>query len=184
MLHKSSEEWRGCVIVDESLPDMNGLELHEALLKKGVVLPVIVTSACADIELVVRAMKLGVHDFVGKPFRTSQMVPKIQAALRLDAAQSAKSRILQDVERRIRRLTARETEILTLLFEDKNNKQISKELMISPRTVERHRANIKEKLELHSIGTLLIRCALASVDAHPVLEEVMRPSLDCKCASA
>lgn len=159
---------KGCLVMDSWLPDMNGLNLYKQLLEQDVILPTIMTSTCADIRLAVQAMKLGVLDFLEKPFQNSELLERIREGLDMDMARRKEIQTVSELGTRIQRLTDREKQVLTLLIEGLQNKQIAKTLGISPRTVETHRARVMEKLELRSLGTLIMRPVLQMLEPNSV----------------
>ena len=136
----------GCLILDIRLPGTDGLEIQRHLLEVGSELPVVFVSAYAEVWTVVQAMKNGAHGFFGKPFSSQELLNTIQAALREnDQARRAKAR-RQRFESIVQELTPREREILARIGLGFSNKLAAKDLGLSVRTVEFHRANLRRKL--------------------------------------
>jgi two-component system response regulator FixJ len=145
----------GCILLDIRMPQMDGLEVHQALKERGVSLPVIIMTGHGDIPLSVRAMKAGAIDFIEKPFEKAVLLDALElgfAALKRlgDSRERAKN-----AEVRLQVLTPRERDVLNGLAEGLPNKTIAYDLGISPRTVEIHRANLMSKLEVRSLSEAL-----------------------------
>ncbi len=145
----------GCLVLDVRMPGMSGLELQERLAAEGVTLPVIVVSGYGDVPTAVRVMKQGAVDFIEKPFSDQAMLDRIQASIERDlaarraAAERASARGNRD------RLTRREAEVMDLVIAGKSNKEIARDLAISPKTVEVHRANVMKKMQADSLADLV-----------------------------
>lgn len=151
----------GCVLLDVRMPEMDGLEVQQALLDRGVTMPVIVLTGHADVSIAVRAMKAGAVDFLEKPFEKAVLIAAIDAAFdRIAAADGAAARAAEaNVVLGV--LTPREREVLDGLAQGLPNKTIAYDLGISPRTVEVHRANLMAKLDVRSLSDAL-RLAFAA----------------------
>ena len=150
-----SPDTKGCLILDIWLPDMMGLDLYDKLCQQGSALSVIVISGQADIPLTVRAIKNGAVDFLEKPFTNSVMLERIRHGIELSEERYGQLRANAEYESRYAKLTSREREIIALLIDGSQNKEIARELSISSRTVEAHRANIKAKLGIRSISEIV-----------------------------
>ncbi len=145
----------GCLIADIRMPDMDGLELQEELVRRKAGLPVIVVTGHGDVPLAVRAMKAGAIDFLEKPYDEAVLLASLRRAL--DEAQQASERAsaAQETGDRLASLTERERQVLELLTAGRPNKVIAYELDISPRTVEIHRARVMEKMRAKSLAELV-----------------------------
>ncbi|MBN8843703.1 MAG: response regulator transcription factor [Sphingomonadales bacterium] len=151
----------GCVLLDVRMPEMDGLEVQQAMLDRGCTMPVIVLTGHADVSIAVRAMKAGAVDFLEKPFEKAVLIAAIEAAFaRMAAADGAAGRAAE-AEVVIASLTPREREVLEGLAQGLPNKTIAYDLGISPRTVEVHRANLMAKLDVRSLSDAL-RLAFAA----------------------
>lgn len=144
-----------CLLLDIKMPGISGLQLQELLNSQGVAIPVVVLTGHGDVPAAVQAMKNGAIDFVEKPPDAQVLLAAIKsAAERLGNKPLA--RIPQaEVKRRLARLTSREREVLDHLVQGKINKQIAEDLGISQRTVEVHRARIREKMEARGLADLI-----------------------------
>lgn len=145
----------GCILLDVRMPEMDGLEVQQALLERGVTMPVIMLTGHADVSIAVRTMKAGAVDFLEKPFEKAVLIASIEAAFaRMEAAEGAAARSAE-AEVVLGILTPREREVLEGLAQGLPNKTIAYDLGISPRTVEVHRANLMAKLEVRSLSDAL-----------------------------
>lgn len=160
-LEEYSPGQRGCLILDMMLPQMSGLDLQKRLVDEGVLLPVIMITAYADVKTAVTAMKTHVFDFIEKPFDETAIISAVRSALAYGEEAFERHAFRAQRVRRLERLTGREHQVFELLAEGRSNKEIGRLLDISPRTVEVHRARIVEKLEVQSLPEL-IRIALDS----------------------
>jgi len=146
---------RGCIVLDIRMPGMGGLELQQELARRTVVLPVIFLTAHGDVQVAVRAMKAGAFDFIEKPFSNELLLNCIQKAMAegLHAASTHDKR--QEVARRKETLTPREHEVMQILLTGATNKGIARQLDISDKTVEIHRANVMHKMGVKSLAELV-----------------------------
>ncbi len=135
----------GCLLLDLHMPGMSGMELIERLRAQSCLLPVLVVSGTGTIPMAVQGMKLGVLDFLEKPVNPEVLIPKVRAAILLDAQRRADAAGQAQLRQRLSSLTARERELLKLLVGGASNKLIAADLGISIKTVENHRAHIMEK---------------------------------------
>jgi two-component system response regulator FixJ len=138
-----------CVLTDVRMPDLDGLELLQRLRAGGFRRPVIVMTAHGDVSMAVQAMKSGAADFVEKPFRARELLASIQA---LSLGPLPPSPREAGAAARLALLSQREREVLSHLMAGKPNKQIARELGLSPRTVEAHRARLMERLGVGSLA--------------------------------
>jgi len=151
----------GCILLDVRMPEMDGLEVQQALTASGVAMPVIVLTGHGDISIAVRAMKAGAIDFIEKPFEKAKLLEAIEAGFaQLDDKVGRSARAL-DASTAIAGLTDRERDVLEGLAQGLPNKTIAFDLGISPRTVEVHRANLMTKLGVRSLSDAL-RLAFAA----------------------
>lgn len=154
----------GCILTDVRMPQMTGLELVRTLRAQGVTLPVIVMTGHADVPLAIEAMRLGVSDFIEKPFDDELLVASLQAALRQGAAQRQRQGERDAILARIQALSAREAQVLERLVDGKPNKVIAHDLQISARTVEVHRAHVMTKMGARSLSDLVRMTLLVERD--------------------
>jgi len=144
----------GCLVLDHRMPEMTGLELQRELLTRNISLPIIFLSGYGDIPTTVRAVKSGAVDFLEKPVSKEILIERIQQAFAADRRQRALAAEEQSVRDRYAGLTPREREVFQLATRGLANKEIARELDISPRTVENHRARVMEKMQAENIAAL------------------------------
>lgn len=156
---KSAE--RGCVLLDMRMPEMDGLHVQQEMVALGIEMPIIVLTGHGDIALAVKAMRGGAVNFLEKPYEKEDLLRAIDDAYL--GLERTKSRGVKAEEARIRlaALTGRERDVLQGLVAGYPNKTIAFDLGISPRTVEIYRANMMEKLRVHSLSEAL-RIAFAA----------------------
>ncbi|WP_176598698.1 response regulator FixJ [Sphingobium sp. 15-1] len=154
-LKEAAELEPGCVLLDVRMPDIDGLAVQRELRERGVMLPVVIMTGHGDIDMAVTAMKAGASDFIEKPFEKAALLGCVDAARRVAVADRGASARADDARARLNILTEREREVLDGLVEGLPNKTIAYDLGISPRTVEIHRANLMQKLEVKSLAEAL-----------------------------
>jgi FixJ family two-component response regulator len=142
----------GCLLLDIRMPGMSGIELQQQLNMQGAIIPVIFVTGHGDVPMAVQAMKHGALDFLQKPFRTQDLVDRVQRALAKDAENHAALAQHAQIRARLASLTSREREVLNLMTRGKSNKIMAADLGISQRTVEIHRAHVMEKLAASSVA--------------------------------
>lgn len=155
--HYDSEQV-ACLILDQGMPDMTGLELQQHLKKKGWAIPIIFITGHGGVPESVQAMKGGAIDFLEKPFRQAELMECIQNALSVASSMHAANQTDRDLQERFSRLTPREKEIVNHMLSrpsEVSSKEIGRYLNISPRTVDNHRARILEKLGVGSVVELM-----------------------------
>jgi two-component system response regulator FixJ len=151
----------GCVLLDIRMPGMDGLEVQQALMDAGVSLPVIIMTGHGDVPLSVRAMKAGAVDFIEKPFEKTELLAALERGFAVLRRSDDRRERTRQATVRLQVLTRREREVLGGLAAGLPNKTIAYNLSISPRTVEIHRANVMNKLDVRSFSEAL-RLAFAA----------------------
>jgi RNA polymerase sigma factor (sigma-70 family) len=147
-----------CLVLDIRMPGMNGLDLQDELHKRKFLIPIVFLTGHGDVPMAVRALKKGAVDFIEKPHDEEQLVLTVLNALRVDSDRlkqaSRYEEVSDDLASRLAALSPREREVLDRVLETKQTRQISDELCISVKTVEFHRARIREKLGVTSLAGL------------------------------
>jgi two-component system, LuxR family, response regulator FixJ len=144
----------GCVLTDLRMPEMDGIDLQEALRQAGHPLPVIFLTGHGDVPTTVQAMKGGAEDFLTKNAPKAELLAAVNHALARDAQQRAEQVRLAALRKPFELLTDREREVLRHVVQGKLNKQIAADLGIHERTVKLHRTHLTTKLNVHSVAEL------------------------------
>lgn len=144
-----------CVFIDLRMPGTSGIELQKLLATKAPSFPVVILTAYGDVPLAVEAMRAGAVDFIEKPGTQKQILGAIDAAGNRWADRPRTPMPPDAVTERLARLTDREKEVLDHVVLGMTNKQVADQLHISQRTVEIHRARIREKMEAHGLADLI-----------------------------
>lgn len=155
----------GCVVCDVRLGGQSGLELQRELDRRKCALPVILITGHGDIEMAVAAVKRGAFDFIEKPFEDGRLYTSVAQALTAGREFLAKEEEVTALRNRIAELSPRQREVMELLIDGLSNKEIGRELRISPRTVETYRAFVMAKMGASSLAELVkmaIRVGLQS----------------------
>ena len=149
-----------CVILDNQLPGLSGMELLKRIADAASNTAVIMITGYGDVPTAVSAMKAGAFHFVQKPFDAEALLNIVEETLaRADEGRDLQAE-LQEFEARCALLTQREREVLTLLIDGLPTKLIAYRLGISARTTEHHRAAVMQKMQARTISHL-VRMALS-----------------------
>ncbi|NLA52276.1 MAG: response regulator transcription factor [Alcaligenaceae bacterium] len=143
------------LITDVRMPGMSGLPLQEQLIERKATLPIIFITGHGDVNMAVSTMKKGAVDFIEKPFNLDEINPIITRFLDQAHKQMQEAISQQEIDGLLARLTGREEQVLERIVAGRLNKQIADDLNISIKTVEAHRANIMEKLEVSTVADLM-----------------------------
>jgi len=136
----------GCVVADFRLPLMSGLDLLVEARKKGITMPFLVVSAYGDINAVRKVFHEGAIDFLEKPVATRELLNGIEKCFRLERQQLASNTEVAKKESLMAALSERERQVVSLVAQGQNNRQIGDALGISHRTVEVHKSRITTRL--------------------------------------
>ena len=144
-----------CLVLDFSLPGLNGLELQKRIAVERTYMPIIFITGYRDVPMTVQAMKAGAVEFLTKPFGEDALLSAIRAALersRVALSQEAEMRVLRG---RDASLSRREQQVMALVVSGLLNKQIGGELGISEITVKAHRGKVMQKMKADSLADLV-----------------------------
>lgn len=146
---------RGCLVIDNKLPGMTGVELLERLKSEGFTLPSVMITGHGDTSTAVRALKAGAIDYIEKPISYDSLLEAIKHALEVDRGSADALIRRRELAARIAELTPREREVLDLVVAGRSSKSIAQILKISQRTVENHRAAIMKRAGASSLPDLI-----------------------------
>jgi two-component system, LuxR family, response regulator FixJ len=144
-----------CILLDNQLPGMSGIELLTHIVAATSTSTVIMITAYGDVPTAVLAMKAGAFHFVQKPFDAEALLATVEEALSLSDDGRVAPHELKEFKARQTLLTQREREVLALLLEGLPTKLIAHQLGISSRTAEHHRAAVIQKMQAHNISHLM-----------------------------
>jgi FixJ family two-component response regulator len=144
-----------CLLLDISLPDLNGLELQERIAIDRIDMPIIFITGHGDIPMTVRAMKAGAVEFLTKPLDREVLSASIENALARSSALIDEAAELAALRARYASLSGREREVMALVASGKMNKQIAGELGISEITVKVHRGRVMRKMRARTLVDLV-----------------------------
>ena len=155
-----------CLVLDVSLPDLNGLDLQKRIADDRTDMPIIFITGYGDVPMTVRAMKAGAVEFLTKPFHDEVLIAAIRNAIEQSRTALDRDAELRALRARQASLTPRELEVMALVVSGKLNKQVGSELGISEITVKAHRGHLMRKMKADSFADLVTMAAkLRSVPA-------------------
>jgi FixJ family two-component response regulator len=145
----------GCLVLDLALPELDGLELQQALTVSDCARPIVFITGRGDIPTSVRAMKGGAIDFLTKPVNDEDLLAAVRDALEIDRLGREAQVEMDELKRRLANLTPREREVLAHVTAGRLNKQIAADLGTAEKTIKVHRARIMEKMAVRSLADLV-----------------------------
>jgi len=155
LLDEFDPEEPAVVIVDVRMPGLSGFDLQEQLLLRDYPAPIIFCSAHGDVRMSVRSMKRGAVDFFMKPYDAQDLIEAVQSQLAVADARFETARARRELLQRIGQLTSREREVLARVIDGLQSQVIATQLGVSVKTVDVHRANIRAKTGVESLGVLV-----------------------------
>jgi len=155
-----------CLILDVTLPGLNGLDLQERLADRSD-MPIIFITGHGDIPMSVRAMKAGAVEFLTKPFKDDVLLEAIRQAIERSRAALRQESEVQRLRNCYDSLTGREREVMALVVSGLLNKQVGGELGISEITVKAHRGQVMRKMKAESLPDLVTMAARLGLKTPP-----------------
>jgi FixJ family two-component response regulator len=162
-LEKGREKSPSCLVLDVSLPDLNGLEVQRRLADQTA-LPIIFVTGHGDIPMSVRAMKAGAIEFLTKPYGPEILLSAIKDSLERSRTALANEADLEILRHRYEAMTPRERQVMGLVVRGQLNKQVGGTLGISEITVKAHRGRVMQKMEAMSLAELVNIAARLSLE--------------------
>ena len=144
-----------CLVLDFSLPGLNGLELQQRVAVERPYMPIIFITGYGDIPMTVQAMKAGAVEFLTKPFSNESLLRAIRSAIERSRLRLDSEAQIQTLRARYSALTTRERQVMTLVVTGLLNKEVGDELEISEITVKFHRGNLMRKMKADSFADLV-----------------------------
>jgi FixJ family two-component response regulator len=154
-----------CLVLDISLPGLNGLELQKQLMALRPELPIIFITGHGDVPKSVQAMKAGAVEFLTKPFPDAVLIEAIRSSLERSRNFLSETAEIQGLRERFESLTQRERQVMKLVVDGLLNKQVAGELGISEITVKAHRGKVMHKMKADSLPSLVKMSAKLGVSS-------------------
>jgi two-component system, LuxR family, response regulator FixJ len=155
-LNNFDPDQAGCLILDVRMPSMTGLELQEELVRRDFAIPIIFISGHADVPDSSKAFRAGAVDYMEKPFDSEKLLNRMEEAIQKDLSTRVHNAEIRKLKKRLRQLTPREHEVYILVVKGLSNKEAARQLNVSYRTVDVHRAKIMEKMEAEDLAELTV----------------------------
>jgi two-component system response regulator FixJ len=150
----------GCALIDLKMPGLDGIGLLQKMEESNIRVPVVMMTGFGEVATAVKAMKAGAADFLEKPLDEAELLTILNRLVANSQVSAELEELKEQGQARLSRLTERERDVFNGLIMGKTNKGIARDLGISPRTVEIHRARVMEKLEARTLSDV-VRLALA-----------------------
>ena len=157
----------GCLLLDISMPGIDGLETQRQMQQRGLRLPIVFLTARGGLPESVRAVKAGAVDFLAKPVRREELLAAIHTALEQARQWRDDDAVRDALRQRLARLTPREREVFEHVIAGRLNKVIADRLGTSEQTIKVHRGRVMEKLQANSVAELVRIAGLLGMEPAP-----------------
>jgi len=151
-----------CLVLDVSLPDLNGIDLQKRLACERTDMPIVFITGHGDVPKSVQAMKAGAVEFLTKPFKDDLLLAAIRESLDRSRLALAREMEMRSLRSHYASLTCRERQVMALVVSGLLNKQVGGELGISEITVKAHRGHVMQKMQAESFADLVKMAARLS----------------------
>ena len=167
-LEKSVPVAPAVILLDMQMPDINGLDLQEKLLKLGRKTPIVFVSGQSHPHQIVQGLKKGALDFLFKPFNLEELLQAVADALDFDSRQLKRVSLDVETKRHYESLTPREREVCAWLVKGLLNKDIAVKLGTTDATIKVHKARVMDKMHADSVQTLVKKYLESDLESHPL----------------
>jgi FixJ family two-component response regulator len=164
-LARGDPKAQGCLVLDVTMPGLDGLTLQRRLRETGEDWPIVFLTGHGDIPMSVQAIKAGATDFLTKPVASQALIASVRAAIEQSLADRQSRAALAALEARLASLTPRERDVLAALVKGRLNKQIAADLGIVEQTVKFHRARLMERMQANTLAELMHIAATLGIRA-------------------
>lgn len=154
-LNTYTNDQPGCLILDVRMPGMSGLELQKKMVQEDYRIPIIILTSYAEVSLATHSMRTGAVDFLQKPYSPQLLLERIYEAIQADAKARQTQADHDNIATLTEGLSCREREVMKMLTLARSTKRIARDLGISIKTVDNHRASILGKMRVDSVPELM-----------------------------
>jgi FixJ family two-component response regulator len=158
-----------CLVLDVSLPGLNGLDLQSLVAGERTDMPIIFITGHGDVPITVQAMKAGAVEFLTKPFNDDVLLAAVRAALERSRGALSLEAEMRVLRGRYTSLSQRERQVMALVVSGLLNKQVGGELGISEITVKAHRGKVMQKMKADSLADLVKMAARLRPEAGAIM---------------
>jgi FixJ family two-component response regulator len=157
----------GCLILDVSMPGLDGFEVQRRLIEEGLPLPIVFLTGHGDVPSSVKAMRAGAQNFLCKPVSEERLLDSVAEAVEADRQFRQENADLVAGRERLLTLTARERQVLERVVAGRLNKQTADELGTALKTIKVHRARVMQKMNVRSLAQLARLIERMGIQATP-----------------
>jgi len=155
-LSSANKDGAGCVLLDQSMPEMSGMELQQQLVQADSALAIVFITGNGDIPMSVRAIKAGAIDFLTKPVKDNELLEVIRTALEKSHSMLEAKAEIKEWRQRHAELSTREKEVLLHVVKGLPNKLIASNLGVVEQTIKVHRGRVMSKMGVDSLAQLVL----------------------------